>query len=168
MGTPLRRGRDFTDRDTQDALPVVIINNTLAERTFPGETPIGRQLELFLYGETMELEVIGVSADTRFAGLDQATRDVLNHGERLTELLKQNQFSPQSLGEQIVVLFSASKIDDVPTSDVQRFEAELLEYIRNGHADIIESVNETFDLSDEIKSKLDSAVDSFKAAFQAS
>ncbi|TDI42636.1 MAG: ABC transporter permease [Acidobacteria bacterium] len=74
IGTPLLRGRDFTDRDTQDAPPVVIINNTLAERAFPGEAPIGRQLELFLYGETMELEVIGVSADTRFAGLDQATR----------------------------------------------------------------------------------------------
>jgi F-type H+-transporting ATPase subunit alpha len=121
-----------------------------------------------LKGDLSQYNEMKAFAQFGTEGLDQATRDVLNHGERLTELLKQNQFSPQSLGEQIVVLFSASKIDDVPTSDVQRFEAELLEYIRNGHADIIESVNETFDLSDEIKSKLDSAVDGFKAAFQAS
>ena len=121
-----------------------------------------------LKGDLSQYNEMKAFAQFGTEGLDQATRDVLNHGERLTELLKQNQFSPQSLGEQTVVLFSASKIDDVPTSDVQRFEAELLEYIRNGHADIIESVNETFDLSDEIKSKLDSAVDGFKAAFQAS
>ena len=121
-----------------------------------------------LKGDLSQYNEMKAFAQFGTEGLDQATRDVLNHGERLTELLKQNQFSPQSLGEQTVVLFSASKIDDVPTSDVQRFEAELLEYIRNGHADIIESVNETFDLSDEIKSKLDSAVDGFKAAFQSS
>ena len=121
-----------------------------------------------LKGDLSQYNEMKAFAQFGTEGLDQATRDVLNHGERLTELLKQNQFSPQSLGEQIVVLFSASKIDDVPTSDVQRFEAELLEYIRNGHPDIIESVNETFDLSDEMKSKLDSAVDSFKAGFQAS
>jgi F-type H+-transporting ATPase subunit alpha len=101
-------------------------------------------------------------------GLDQATRDVLNHGEKLTELLKQNQFAPQSVGEQTVVLFSATKIDDIPTQDVQRFEAELLEYIRDGHPDIVQSVNESLDLSDEVKDKLDSAIDSFKAGFQVS
>ena len=121
-----------------------------------------------LKGDVSQYDEVKAFAQFGTEGLDQATRDVLNHGERLTELLKQNQFSPQSLGEQTVVLFSASKLDDVPTVDVQRFEAELLEYVRNGHPDILQSVDETFDLSDEMRTKLDAAVDSFKAVFQAS
>jgi len=77
IGTPLLRGRDFTDRDVADSPPVIIINETLARRAFPNEDPVGHQIDLFLYGETMRLEVIGVSADTRFAGLDQPPRPAM-------------------------------------------------------------------------------------------
>ncbi len=121
-----------------------------------------------LKGDLSQYNEVKAFAQFGTEGLDQATRDVLNRGEKLTELLKQNQFSPQSLGEQTVVLFSASKVDDVPTQDLQRFEKELLEYIRDGHPDIIQSVDETLDLSDEMKEKLDAAVDSFKGGFQGS
>ena len=77
MGTTLVRGRDFTDRDEADAPPVIIINDTLARRAFSGEDPLGQTLSVHLYGETMSFEVVGVSADTRFSGLDQPTRPAL-------------------------------------------------------------------------------------------
>jgi len=74
IGTPLLRGRDFTDRDTAEAPAVAIVNQTLAGRAFPGEDPVGRHLELFLFGERRRFEVVAMSADTRFAGLDEPTR----------------------------------------------------------------------------------------------
>jgi putative ABC transport system permease protein len=77
MGTPLLRGRDFTERDMAESPPVVIINETLTRRAFPGVNPLGQRLSVFLFGETMGFEVIGVSSDTRFAGLDQPPRPAL-------------------------------------------------------------------------------------------
>lgn len=77
IGTPLLRGRDFSDRDDADAPPVVIINDTLARRAFAGAEPLGRMLDVYVFGDTMSFEVIGVSADTRFAGLDQPNRPAL-------------------------------------------------------------------------------------------
>ena len=101
-------------------------------------------------------------------GLDQATQALLNQGEKLTELLKQGQFSPLNLGEQVVSLFSASKILDIPTSDVQRFEEELIAYVRDGHPDIISTIDETQELSEELEDKLSGIIDTFKAGFTAS
>ena len=100
-------------------------------------------------------------------GLDQATRNLLNHGEKLMELLKQGQFAPMSLGEEVVVLSSAEKIDDIPTADVIRWERELLEYVRNTQPDIITKITETEDFDDETKAKLDELIDAFKKQFTA-
>lgn len=77
IGTPLVRGREFTDRDRADTRPVVIVNESLARRAFGDENPVGRELSIFLFGESMTFEVIGVSANTRFAGLDQPPRPAL-------------------------------------------------------------------------------------------
>ena len=77
MGTSLVRGRDFTDRDDSDAPSVIIINDTLARRAFSGDDPVGQKLSVHLFGGTTSFEVIGVSADTRFSGLDQPTRPAL-------------------------------------------------------------------------------------------
>ena len=74
IGTPLIRGRDFTERDDSDAPKVVIINETLARRAFGSDDALGRTLDVTLFGDDMRYEVVGVSADTRFAGLDQPTR----------------------------------------------------------------------------------------------
>lgn len=69
VGIPLLQGRDFTDRDDENAPPVVLVNRTLARRLWPGREPVGRRLQTVVYGELLDLEVIGVTGDTRFAGL---------------------------------------------------------------------------------------------------
>ena len=71
MGIPLRRGRYFTERDTQDAPPVVIINETMAQRMFPNEDPIGKRLS---FGRIPDkYEIVGVVGDVKQDGLDKAT-----------------------------------------------------------------------------------------------
>ena len=77
IGTTLKRGRDFTDRDDADAPRVVIINETLARRAFGDEDALGRALDLVVFGDPLRVEVVGVSGDTRFAGLDQQPKPAL-------------------------------------------------------------------------------------------
>ncbi len=71
LRTPLLRGRDFTERDDEDAPSVAVVNQTLARSAFGNEDPIGRRLQIMVFGESLDLEVVGVSADTRFLGLHQ-------------------------------------------------------------------------------------------------
>ena len=70
IGTPLVRGRDFNDRDDEEAPNAIIINDTLARRAFGDEDPLGRNLDIYAFGEPTSFQVIGIAADTRFAGLD--------------------------------------------------------------------------------------------------
>jgi F-type H+/Na+-transporting ATPase subunit alpha len=102
--------------------------------------------------------------------LDQATRDLLNHGEKLTEILKQDLFSPLALGEAVVSLYAADKglMDDLPTADVRRFEGELLQYMRDHHQDVIDGINKSTDLSDEAAQAVHQAIEKFKGSFKAS
>ena len=102
--------------------------------------------------------------------LDQATRDLLNHGEKLTEILKQDLFSPLSLAEAVASLYAADKglIDDLPTADVRRFEGEMLQHMRDHHQDLLDRINESGDLSDEDTDALHQAIEKFKGSFRAS
>jgi putative ABC transport system permease protein len=74
MGMPLLLGRDFTDRDTRDAPGVVIVNRTFADTYFPGENAIGKRVRMGWDAEGSARTIIGVAADARFGGLDQAPR----------------------------------------------------------------------------------------------
>ena len=91
------------------------------------------------------------------SGLDQATRNLLNRGEKLMEILKQDQFSPQSLAELTVALSIIDHVLDLPTADIGRFEAELLAYMRDHQAELMKEIYESRDLSDETREKLDAA-----------
>jgi putative ABC transport system permease protein len=71
LGTPLRAGRTFTDRDQADTLPVIVVNETMAKTFWPGQSPIGRRL---LMGSRRWITVVGVVADIRHRGLDEPVR----------------------------------------------------------------------------------------------
>ena len=137
-------------------------------RVSSAKTKAMRAVSGTLKGDLARYNEVKAFAQFGTEGLDQATRALLNRGEKLTELLKQGQFSPLTLGEQVVSLFSASKIEDIPTSDVQRFDRELLAYVRDGHPDVIQTIDETTELSDEVAEKLSGIIDTFKAGFTAS
>ena len=102
------------------------------------------------------------------SGLDQATRNLLNRGEKLMEILKQDQFSPQSLAELTVALSIIDHVLDLPTADIGRFEAELLAHMRDHQSELMQEIYESRDLSDETKEKLDAAIEEFKGGFRPS
>ncbi|MGB3808797.1 MAG: F0F1 ATP synthase subunit alpha [Parvibaculum sp.] len=99
--------------------------------------------------------------------LDAATQRLLNRGARLTELLKQPQFSPLKVEEQVVVIYAGVNgyLDKLPVSDVGRFEEEFLRNVRTSHAGILEAIRTEKALSNDTEAKLKAAVESFSKAF---
>lgn len=101
--------------------------------------------------------------------LDKSTQQKLNRGARLVELLKQPQYQPMPAQEQVVSIYAANKgfMDDIPLEDVQRFERELLEYVRAGKADILTDIKEKKTLDKDIEDRLSAAIGDFKKGFRA-
>jgi len=99
--------------------------------------------------------------------LDAATQRLLNRGEKLTELLKQDQFSPLAVEEQVIVIYAGVNgyLDKLETADVRRFEEELLRTFRDAHAGLLETIRTEKALSDETQGTLKDAVESFAKAF---
>ena len=99
--------------------------------------------------------------------LDATTQRLLNRGARLTELLKQPQFSPLRVEEQVAVIYAGVNgyLDTIDVSQVRSFEEGLLSVMRNEHKDVLEAIREKKALDDEITSKLKAAVDGFAKNF---
>ena len=99
--------------------------------------------------------------------LDAATQRLLARGSRLTELLKQAQFSPFSMEEQVVVIFAGVNgyLDALPLENVGRFEEELLRFIQAEHGGILEDIRKEQAISDEIESRLRDVIAAFAKAF---
>ena len=99
--------------------------------------------------------------------LDAATQRLLNRGARLTELLKQKQFSPLKIEEQVVVIYAGVNgyLDKLPVSDVGRFEEEFLRNVRTSHADILDAIRTEKAVSDATEAKLKATVEAFAKAF---
>jgi F-type H+-transporting ATPase subunit alpha len=107
-----------------------------------------------------------LAAFSQFASdLDEATRRQLQHGERISELMKQKQYAPMSVAEMGVVLFAANEgyLEDVETEKVLDFEAALLSYMNSEHADFMAEVNEKGEYSDEVVETMTKALDTFKS-----
>lgn len=101
--------------------------------------------------------------------LDKVTQDTLNRGVRMVESLKQKQYAPMPVAEQVITLFAAGNgyTDDVDVHDILRFEDELLEYMRTRHKEILTEITEKKVLSEELQEQLAVAVHDFKESFQA-
>ena len=97
--------------------------------------------------------------------LDEATRKQLDHGVKVTELMKQKQYSPMSVAQQSLVLFAAEKgyLSDVELNKIVDFEAALLSYANTQHAELMAEINAKADYNDAIVGKLTALLDSFKA-----
>jgi F-type H+-transporting ATPase subunit alpha len=107
-----------------------------------------------------------------FAGfgsdLDRASQLQLKRGQRLVELLKQPQYSPIAVEDQVVTIFAGTSglLDDIPTEDVKRFEDGLLEYVRARHGEVLRHIAEKGDLPDDVLAQLQKAIEEFKSTFQ--
>ena len=97
--------------------------------------------------------------------LDDATRKQLDHGQKVTELMKQKQYSPMSVAHQSLVLFAAEKgyLSDVELNKILDFEAALLSFADTQHAELMAEINAKADYNDAIVGKLTALLDSFKA-----
>lgn len=107
-----------------------------------------------------------LAAFSQFASdLDEATRKQLERGERVTELMKQGQFSPMSVAEMAVSLFAANEgyLDDVEVTKVVDFEAALQGYMKSAKSDLIDKINAETDYNDEVADALHAAIKDFKA-----
>ena len=137
-------------------------------RVSSAKTKAMRAVSNTLKGDISRYTEVQAFAQFGASDLDAATRNLLNLGEKLTETLKQGQFAPMSLGEEVVALKAGPMIVDLPTVDVRRFEAELLQYMRELHQDILDTITQTEELTDEIQSQLDEIIGKFKSGFKPS
>lgn len=97
--------------------------------------------------------------------LDDATRAQLEHGQRVTELMKQKQYSPLSIAEMGVSIYAANEghLEDIELKKVLDFESALLSYMNSEHGDLLDQINETGDYSDDIEGQFKAAIEKFKA-----
>ena len=119
----------------------------------------GVRLDLAQYRE--------LAAFAQFASdLDETTRKQIERGQRVTELMKQKQYSPLSVAEQAISLFAANDglLDDVERKKVGDFEQALHAYVRANHADLLDLINKKGDYNDEIANGMRSAIKAFKAS----
>ena len=107
-----------------------------------------------------------LAAFAQFASdLDDATRKQLEHGKQVTELMKQAQFSPMSVGDMGVILYAANEgyLADVDTSKIASFEKALLSYMNSEHSAMMQDINKSGNYNDEIAGTFKSAIEKFKA-----
>ena len=107
-----------------------------------------------------------LAAFSQFASdLDDATKKQLDRGQRVTELMKQNQYSPLSVAEMALSLYAANEgyFDDVEIKKVMAFERALHEFARSKHKDLLDMINGSLDYNDDIAAKMKSTMDDFKA-----
>jgi F-type H+-transporting ATPase subunit alpha len=121
----------------------------------------GLRLDLAAFRELEAFAQLGTE-------LDKATQQQLDRGYRMVELLKQPQFQPMSVVDQVLSIYAGTEgyLDDIPRADVARFEQEFLRYMREEKADVRGLLEQNLKMTDEIASKLKAALGSFKDRFR--
>jgi len=123
---------------------------------------------------SMKLELAQFRAMEAFAAfasdLDKATQQQLARGRRLVEVLKQGQYSPVKVEEQVAMIFAAGAgyVDAYPEADVKVYEKELMEFLKQKHSHILKNIAEKKAMTDDIKKALVASLEEFKAVFQPS
>src|SRR6056297_465762 len=100
--------------------------------------------------------------------LDDATQQKLARGERIVEALKQPQYTPMDIEKQIIIIYTVINgyLDDIPVSNVERFEEEFLTYVDNNHEYLKQKIKKEEELTDEIENKLVSVIEEFEEIFE--
>ncbi|MCH7663532.1 MAG: F0F1 ATP synthase subunit alpha, partial [Chloroflexi bacterium] len=101
------------------------------------------------------------------SSLDKATQDQLNRGQRLQEVLKQGQYEPVSLVDQVLAIYATTKghADDVEIERMRDWEAKLLRYLATSHPEIVKDIATKMSISDDTDAKLGTAIDAFNATW---
>ena len=120
----------------------------------------GIKLELAQYRELLAFAQFG-------SELDKDTADKLNHGQRIMEILKQAQYKPLKVEEEVMILFAVTNryLDDIPVDRVKAFEKDFLEYMENTSSETAKKILDKKELTDEIKEELKLKIEEFKKTF---
>jgi len=115
------------------------------------------KLELAQYREMAAFAQFG-------SDLDASTQKLLNRGSKLTELLKQDQYSPMTVAQQVIAVFSGVRgfLDDVELKNIKNIEKQIYEVVKSSNPEIIESINSTGKLEEKVEKKLTSIIEEFK------
>ena len=121
---------------------------------------------------TLKLELAQFRSLEAFAAfasdLDKASQNQLARGRRLVELLKQPAYAPFKVEDQVISIFAATNgfVDSIPEADVRRYEAEMLQFLRQKYSNIIDTVSKDKAIKDDVKKSLSDALNEFKAIFE--
>ena len=155
-----------TDLFYQGVRPAVNVGLSVSRVGSSAQTKATKKVAGKIKGELAQYREMAAFAQFG-SDLDAVTQRLLNRGARLTELLKQPQFSPLKMEEQVAVIYSGVNgyLDKLALPQVRPFEDGLLGYLRSKHPEVLETIRSTNDLSSDAEAKLKSAVESFAASF---
>ena len=121
----------------------------------------GLRLDLAAFRELEAFAQLGTD-------LDAATQSQLDRGYRMVELLKQPQYQPMSVTEQVLSLFAGTQghLDDVPAKAVPQWEIDFLQFAKDKHGDLINLINDKMDLSDDVVEKIEACIKDFKSGYK--
>jgi len=151
-----------TDLFFQGIRPAVNVGLSVSRVGSSAQTKAMKKVAGKIKGELAQYSEMAAFAQFG-SDLDASTQRLLNRGSRLTELLKQPQFSPLKMEEQVCVIWAGTNgyLDPLPLNKVRPFEDGLLSQLRGKHVDILNSIRDTRDLNDETAGKLKSVVEAF-------
>ncbi len=155
-----------TDLFYQGIRPAVNVGLSVSRVGSAAQTKATKKVAGKIKGELAQYREMAAFAQFG-SDLDAVTQRLLNRGARLTELLKQPQFSPLKMEEQVCVVYAGVNgyLDKLPLAKVRAFEEGLLSTLRSKNGDILEAIRASNDLTSDVEAKLKSAVDAFAANF---
>ncbi len=155
-----------TDLFYQGIRPAVNVGLSVSRVGSSAQTKAMKKVAGKIKGELAQYREMAAFAQFG-SDLDATTQRLLNRGSRLTELLKQAQFSPLKMEEQVVVIWAGTNgfLDQLPLNRIKAFEDGLLSNFRSKHADVMEAIRSSKDLSDDTAKKLKAGVETFAKSF---
>jgi F-type H+-transporting ATPase subunit alpha len=155
-----------TDLFFQGIRPAVNVGLSVSRVGSSAQTKAMKKVAGKIKGELAQYREMAAFAQFG-SDLDASTQRLLNRGARLTELLKQPQFSPLKMEEQVVVIYAGVNgyLDALPVAKVKAFEEGLLSLLRGKNVDILNAIRDSRDLSDDTAAKLKSAVEGYAKSF---
>ena len=155
-----------TDLFYQGIRPAVNVGLSVSRVGSSAQTKAMKKVAGRIKGELAQYREMAAFAQFG-SDLDATTQRLLNRGARLTELLKQSQFSPLKMEEQVVVIYAGVNgyLDRLPVNRVKAFESGLLTNMHASHAGILDAIRSSKDLADDTAAKLKAAVEAFAKAF---
>jgi F-type H+/Na+-transporting ATPase subunit alpha len=155
-----------TDLFFQGIRPAVNVGLSVSRVGSSAQTKAMKKVAGKIKGELAQYREMAAFAQFG-SDLDASTQRLLNRGSRLTELLKQPQFSPLKMEEQVVVIYAGVNgyLDALPVAKVRSFEDGLLSLVRGKNVDILNTIRDTRDLNDDTAAKLKAVVEAYAKTF---